>query len=240
MPKIVKLGAPQHRRRFGPGRSFLRQAVRERGRRAHNLWYHYSPRLQRDVILKSDVEFAHFCWVEADPQVSRYQLEPPAVTVVVGTEAVRTRFDAFVEFRAAPPELREIKVAEESLSESEVKQKAAQVQAATDAGFRYVRITKQDLAPHALLIRNWRCALAHQAACRGLLLAPFEEEILAAARLSKNSSLEELLRKTNPDLRGRFLAALFGLLQTARVHSDISTKPLCAATRLWLPEVGHV
>lgn len=65
------------RNRFGPGRSRLRKIAGERGRQSFNIWYHYSPRLRRDVVLRSDVEFEHFCFVEGDEAVSRYELEPP-------------------------------------------------------------------------------------------------------------------------------------------------------------------
>ena len=232
--------APQQRRRFGPGRSPLNRAQQNRGRRVHNLWYHYSPRLKRDVILRSDVEFAHFCYVEADSTVLRYELEPDPVTVVVGNETLRTQFDAFVEFRSAPPELREIKISELSLSEAECRQKTAQEAAAAKAGFRYVRLTKADLEPHAQLIRNWRCALSFQTACRDAFLTPFEDELLVAMQAKRQCTLEELLLGTNPDLKPKYLAALFGSMQDNKVQSDIAANPLCAATQLWIAEVGHV
>jgi len=239
MTHEFKSTAPQKRRRFGPGRSKLRSAIKARGRRIHNLWYLYSPRLKRDVVLRSDAEFAHFCFVEADPTVLRYELEPPPVTVVVGDEAMRTQFDAFVEFRGAPPELREIKTSEDSLSGNEERQRVAQQIAAAKAGFRYVRITKADLAAHAQLIRNWRCAIAFQAACREDLLTPFEDKLLTSAGTLRNCSLEELLQDTEPGLRSKYLAALFSLIQNAKLHSDIAAMPLSGATRLWTPEVGH-
>jgi hypothetical protein len=65
-----RAGKPDSRKRgFGPGRSRLRQAQGARRHGLFNLWYHYSPRLRRDVVLKSDVEFAHFGWLEGEPNV---------------------------------------------------------------------------------------------------------------------------------------------------------------------------
>jgi hypothetical protein len=240
MPKgNLQSSAPQQRRRFGPGRSILRKAAGDRGVRQNNLWYHYSARLDRDVVLKSDVEFDHFCWVEADPRVLRYELEPQPIAVVVKQEVVRTRFDAFVEFQSGQPELREIKCSEDALTDGELQQRAAQAVAASDAGFRYVRITKADLAQHRRLIHNWRYALTHQAACRGLNLKAQEAEILDIARRKGRFSIEELLVGTDPALRLRYLAALFNCLQTVRLGSDLDTQPLCAASQLWMPEVRH-
>ncbi|HWM65124.1 MAG TPA: hypothetical protein VNO35_00960, partial [Steroidobacteraceae bacterium] len=46
------------------------------------------------------------------------------------------------------------------------------------AGFEYVRITWESLAPHARLIRNWRRASTDLAACRELVLTPQCNEVL--------------------------------------------------------------
>jgi hypothetical protein len=232
------ISAPR-KRRFGPGRSRLRQAEGARGHRLFNLWYQYSSRLRRDVVLKSDVEFAHFCWVEGDPNVRRYELEPAPAIVAVGTESQRTQFDALVELRRGPPQLREIKTSETGLTPRELAQREAQEQAAVAAGFEYVRITQADLAKHRQLIRNWRCALAYLAACRELVLETHCAELLEIAGRTRQCALEPMLQHTNPDLRPVYLAALFRCLQEARLSSDLDVNPLCAASLLWVPGGSH-
>lgn len=222
--------------RFGPGRSRLRQAQGARGGKLFNLWYHYSPRLRCDVVLKSDVEFRHFCWVEGDPAVSRYELEPEPVIITVGAQPQRTQFDALVELRSGRPQLREIKTSETSLSVRELHQREAQERAAVAAGFDYVRITQEDLDQHRQLICNWRCALAYQAACRDLVIEPHCSELIEIVTRARRVSLDEVLKYTNPDLRPVYLAALFRCLQEARLASDLDTKPLCAASLIWVSE----
>src|ERR1700733_6337359 len=106
MAKRRTARAAPAKKRFGPGRSRLRQAQGGRRHQLFNLWYHYSSRLRCDVILKSDVEFAHFCWLEGGPSVLRYELEPAPVIVALGMESRRTQFDTLVEFRAERPQLR--------------------------------------------------------------------------------------------------------------------------------------
>src|SRR3569832_530236 len=109
MKKQATTSARPTRRSFGPGRSRLRQAQGGRRHQLFNIWYHYSSRLQRDVVFCCDVEFAHFCWLEGSENISRYELEPDPVVVVVDDQPQRTQFDALVEFRDRPPQLREIK-----------------------------------------------------------------------------------------------------------------------------------
>lgn len=231
--------SPPLRRRFGPGRSRLRQAQGARRHQLFNLWYHYSPRLRRDVVLKSDVEFAHFCWLEGDASVLRYELEPAPIIVAIGPESHRTQFDALVEFRGGRAQLREVKTAEGNLSAREVTQREAQERAAQAAGFDYVRITRESLAPHAQLIRNWRCALACQASCRELVLKSQCVELVARVRAEGLTTFEGALRHTDAAMRSIYLAALFRCLQEAELASDLHSKPLCAASQIWIPEPSH-
>jgi hypothetical protein len=234
----AKDSASQQRRRFGPGRSAIRHASNARGRRLFNLWYHYSPRLKRDVILRSDLAFAHFCWVEADPNVLRYELEPEPLPVAAGSTLDRIEFDALVELRSSPPELRKLGN-KDSADEEFPREQVAARRDAKKAGFQFFHVTPKTLSAHAQLIRNWRCALAFQAACREVLLSPYESEVLDLARAKQKCSLDELLIGTNPVLRPKYHAALFALLQQAKLHSDLSANPLCAASLIWMPEVGH-
>jgi hypothetical protein len=227
------------KRGFGPGRSRLRQAQGARRHGLFNLWYQYSPRLRRDVVLRSDVEFAHFCWLEGEPNVLRYELEPVPVMVAMGDESRRTQFDAFVEFRRGRPQLREIKTDEANLSAREIVQREAQERAAATAGFDHVHVTQEDLAKHVQLIRNWRCALAYQAACRELVLEPYCAELLHILQVQRRSTFEVALRETDPTMRPIYLAALFRCLQEARLASDLDSKPLCAASQVWVVEVEH-
>jgi hypothetical protein len=224
---------------FGPGRSQLRKAQSARQHGLFNLWYHYSPRLQRDVVLKSDVAFAHFCWLEGDPSVLRYELDPDPVIVASGTDSRRTQFDALVEFRTGRPQLREIRSDESKASPREVVQCEAQESAASAAGFDYLPITRAALAPHDQLIRNWRCALAFQAACRELILDPYCAEIFSILKVRRRSTIENALRQTDPVTRPIHLAALFRSLQEGVLASDLDSQPLCATTQVWVPESAN-
>lgn len=235
----VSLG--RSRRSFGPARNRLLRAQQGRGRSLFNLWYHYSGRLKRDVILRSDVEFDHFCWLEGSPEVLRYELEPEPVILSVEAQPTRTQFDAWVQLRGASrPQLREIKDSEETLTPRERVQREAQERAAVAAGFDYVRITRTDLLPHQQLIRNWRSALAFIAAARELVLTPYRAELSRSLQRARRVSLESLLAGTDPALRPIYLAAVFAALQECAFSSDLERQPLCAATTIWIGEDEHV
>jgi len=229
-------GESKGKKRFGPGRSVLRKAAQDRGRQSHNLWYHYSARLRRDVVLKNDLAFAHFCLLEGDPRVSSYELDPEPIAVVIGHETRTIEYHALVTLRDGPPEIR-ILESKKTLEENALPAGQSVERAATQAGFRCVRITAELLAPYQQLIANWRCALAFLASCRGVNLKPYATNIETRCRGLHRSTIEELLHGTNAIERPLYQAALFTCLQSASLLSDLDEKPLCASSLIW--EVGH-
>jgi hypothetical protein len=191
------------------------------------------------VILKSDVEFDHFLWLEADPSVQTYELEPEPLVLAVKDDVVRTRFDALVHLHDARPQLREVKVTEDRLDLREQRQREAQAIAAQAAGFDYVRITREDLARHRQLIANWSCALAFIAACRHLGLDAFSQELDTLIPANRRMTLEQVLQGTDPALRSIYLAALFRSIRDRRLLSNLDAAPLCEQSLIWLPDRAH-
>jgi len=227
------------KKRFGPQRSDLLDKHAARGRQHFNLWYHYSARLKRDLIFSSDAEFEHFCWLEGDPKVLTYELQPAPLIVAVGSDVHRTQFDARVERRGARPEFREVKETDVEPSIREQHQTEAQLIAANRAGFDYRRITRADLDEHRQLIQNWRRALAFLAACRDLVITPFRDELMSRFRDRPHTTLGELLLGTDPALHPVYLSASFSALQNNLLTSDLSSTPLCANTKLVLRDDSH-
>jgi hypothetical protein len=225
---LRRSSSPQ--KRFGPGRSVLRKAADDRGRRVSNLWYHYSPRLRHDIVCESDAAFAHFCWLEGHRKVAHYEVRPAPLEVVVGHGVQLLKVSAVVQVRDGPPELH-------FLPEHQEDTKAETLTAAEQAGFKCVAIDHAFIAEHDQLIRNWRCATCFQAACRDVNLQPFMSDCLRAARRKMRSTVEELLNGTNPAAEPIYYAALFACLQSGALDSDLDVKPLCAASEIW--ETSH-
>lgn len=111
MSKIVTRRPP-----FGGKKALVQGASRRRGRQPFNVWYHYSARLQRDVIMSSDVELDHFYWLEGDSEIEAYELQPEPSLVMVQDQVQQTQFDALVRLRGGRAQLREVKEADSPLS----------------------------------------------------------------------------------------------------------------------------
>lgn len=227
------------RKRFGPGRNALRGAQQSRGHRLHNIWRQYSARQGHDVVLKSDAEFEHFCWLEGDPKIKSYELEPAPIIVHIDNEPHKTQFDALCYMRTGQPQLREVSESDSDLDERKLLQREVQLEAVRRSGYDYVRITRIDLDQHRMLISNWRRALAFLAACRNLVLEPLCAEVLATIKRERRCDLETLLLTTDPSARPKYIAAVFRCLQDGRLQSDLDLKALCGASIFWLPESVH-
>jgi hypothetical protein len=229
---MPRLGA--RRPPFGGRKALVQHASRQRGRGVFNIWYHYSPKLERDVVLRSDVELAHFYWLEGDPAIKAYELEPAPSLVAIGDQPQRTQFDALVHFYEGRPQLREVKTDDTQLDVREQHQREAQEKHAHAAGFDYLRVTRTTLETHQQLIQNWSRALPFIAACRAILLDAYLQEVAATLRRSPQTTIAGVLLGTNPDLRPIYLAAIFRSLQQGWLSSDLADQPLCAQTQLWL------
>jgi len=225
MPREKLSGRSEGNKRFGPGRSRLQQIAGARGHSLNNLWYHYSPRLHRDVVLKGDLAIDHFCWIEGDERVARYELDVE-ITAQVDGVSQRVCCDALVEFRdGSPPESRELR---HENPRSLIDEQSPLNKAALATGHRYLCVTRSMLASHAIHIKNWRCALASLAAARDLfVLESACKEIVEIVSRERRCSIGALLAQLNPALRPEYLAALFRCLQDARLTSDLSSAPLC-------------
>jgi hypothetical protein len=224
------------KKRFGPGRNSLLAAQQTRGGKVYNIWKHYSSRNAKDVILKSDAEFDHFCWVEGDEEISSYQLEPEAVIVLVNNEPARTQFDALYLMRNGPPQLREVSDNDELLDGRKTLQREAQIEGARRIGYEYVRITRKTLEEHSVQIDNWRRALSDLSACRHLVLQPLCNQVVDFVRQNSPCTFGRIIESTDITYGSNYAAAIFQCIQRGQLRSDLNQKPLCANSLVWLPQ----
>jgi hypothetical protein len=191
------------------------------------------------VILKSDAEFDHLCWMEGDATLERYQLEPEPLLVHTEGQTQRTQFDVLVTLRDGSVQLRDVKEAEDASNVREQHEREARAHCARTAGFDFVRITRTQLDEQRQLILNWRRALSFLAACRDLPLESYRLEIAAALQRQPHCTLEDVLSGTSEALRPLYLAAVFKSLQAGWLASDLAVKPLCMHSTVWLSETSH-
>ena len=224
-------------KRIGPGPNNYLQLKDSRGAGYTDNWFAYSTRMDRKVALKSDNEWEHFLWLEGDPSIAWFELEPLPCIVIVDGEQVSTQFDALVKFRSGIHQYREVSDDDAKLDSRKREQRDAQIKAAGQRGFDYRRITKKDLQNNVQLIKNWSTARAALESCRGLDLISLRREIVSELRRLGRCTLDAIVKR-DPSSPER-LAALLRAIQLGEVQSDLEYAPLCAKTIIYIGADGN-
>lgn len=213
-------------------RGRLAEAYSARGHHKSSLWYVYSPRMDRDWVLRSDPEWGHFLLAESDPRISSVDYAPATEIVRVGDQDHATELDAVVTFRDGLVEWREIK-SSESLKTLDIRarhQWEAQAEAAFRMGVRYVRYTEQEIYACPQRIANWSRVVAWLAAVRGRSLYSEHIEIVSMLDARGSISIGDIQELgSGPEIACYVAAALKGV-QDGLFSSDLDDKPLSKNT----------
>jgi len=140
---------------------------RPQSRYGNNRWVAYSPRLQRRVILYSDLEYDHWVLVEATPSIKRFCEQPRRVRVQLPSGSVTTVFDMWILWDTNCQEYREVKYQHELLRATPGSRTDRQIQAQKKwcelckVGHRV--ITDEVIRACPLFLVNWKSILGHLA-----------------------------------------------------------------------------
>lgn len=213
------------------------------GQRNHNhssLWYVYSPRDDKDWVLKSDLEWDHFVLAEADCSIRSVDYSPSAVHVRLddGTH-YSTILDAIVTYHDGSVEWREVKPAEETRPEHlarNMRQQEAQIIAAKRANVGYTRWTEREIRQNTQLLSNWRRVIAWLSAAREYPLGAYQAEVLDLLQDRGPLTLSEVEDHWGEPRFPLAAAAIFTLLQRGLCTSDLDVTPLSRLTSVYLSE----
>lgn len=222
-------------------RGRLAEAYSSRGHHKSSLWYVYSPRTDRDWVLRSDPEWGHFLLAESDPRIATIDYAPAREIVRVGDEDQATELDAIVTYKDGVVEWREIKSSEDELKKLDVRarhQREAQAEAAFRKGARYVRYTERQIYACPQKIINWSRVVAWLAAVRGRSLYFERVEIASLLKAHGPVSIGEIKELgSGPEVACYVAAALKGV-QDGIFTSDLDDKPLNKNTIIQSVESG--
>jgi hypothetical protein len=212
-------------------RGKLASAYGQRGVAMSSLWYVYSPRTQRDWVLKSDLEWDHFVLAEADSLITTANYAPDAMSLEIEGEVQSVPVDAVLNYTDGRTEWREIRYADKSpVSEATNRKTASRCEAATRMGVKYVLGTETEVRPNVTLLANWRRVLAWMSAARERSLAPYQEELATMINARQSISLGHLELAVGEQGFPMYAAALFSDLQHGKYASDLAVVPLSPKT----------
>ncbi len=211
-----------------------------RGHHKSSLWYVYSPRTNRDWILKSDLEWGHFLLAESDPRISNIDYAPVPEIANVGDEDHATELDAIVTFKDGVVEWREIKSSDsiKNLNIRTQHQWEAQAEAAFQTGVKYLRFTEQEIFACPQRIANWSRVIAWLSSVRGQSLYPPHLEVVALLNARGSVSLGEIHQLGSGSESTCYIAAALKGVQDGLFISNLDEKPLNKNTLIKFVESG--
>jgi len=160
-------------------RKSITEAYRSRGRSNSNLWLVYSIKTDRDYIFPSDRQLIHWLYfLESNPEVKSFEIEPPAIMSVDAFETRATELDAKAFFVDGRIEWHEVKSEDNELSPGK-SQLQAQAAAASTEGVTYRTFSDKDISPHVRVSLRWLKAIGFAAVLRE---RSFSQETLALNR----------------------------------------------------------
>lgn len=127
-----------------------------------NRWIVYSPKLDRVVILYSDLERDHWVLVEADLTIVQFCEQPLRISVRLASGTVQTIFDMWLKFRNGHEELREVKYKDQVDGSPRAKrQLEAQATWTSLVSFRYSLVTEDVIRANPVFLANWKRILSY-------------------------------------------------------------------------------
>jgi len=214
-------------------RGKLAEAYSARGHHLSSLWYVYSPKTDKDWVLKGNLEYFHFLLAESDTNISTIDYAPPPEIVRVGNDDHATEFDAKITYKDGSIEWREVKHFNsiEKLDIRSQHQWEAQVEAALRKGEEYVRYTEKEIFACPQWIYNWSRIIPWLAAVRGRSLHQQHIEVVALLNAHGSVSLGEIEQLGTGPESALFVAAILKCVQDGLFISNLNEKPLNINTK---------
>ncbi|MDY7537855.1 hypothetical protein RGU72_06245 [Undibacterium sp. 5I1] len=203
-------------------RTNIMHAYRGRGRGNSNLWLVYSIKTNKDYILPSDRQLIHWLhYLETNPEVKSFDLEPTALISVDSYEARATELDARVLLANGRVEWHEVKSDDNDVAPGKSKLEA-QASAASAEGISYRTFSDKDLSPHVRVSLRWLKAIGFASVLRD---RPFVQESVALDSVflrRETGTIAELLNDL-PDVDPAILKGLLVRLAiSGHIHLDLN------------------
>lgn len=225
--------SPRNRTKGFRPKSAIGKKHVERARKAFNLWYFYSPRMDADLVATSDGQYVHCLWLEMQPDVLSYGLDSSDVTG--NARPIKPPFSGWVRYRDGRLAVHDISVRGRSSSVPQHLDGSARQSQADSIGATYVLETYESLRQRSILTDNARDALAFAAAARHHSLAQARLTLQALFARSECWTMGDLLGAVPVDQAPLLGAALVRCVMEGTLRSDLEAELWGKWSRFWLP-----
>lgn len=194
-----------------------------RGGFGSEYWEVYSPKMQRDVKLNSNLERDHWLMLEADPNVIAFCEQPIRFLAQAG-ESGTSIIDIWVLFADKSEEYRELKLRSDVNSKRSAKQIEIQKNWCERNDCVHRVVTELDLLQFKTLIKN--CSeyigfIPHTITSQHKNL---QQSVLDIVRQIKSIQINELIKNLVDIGEQQVLSAVFTLIHSGHLYAGLDTK----------------
>lgn len=208
---------------------------RPQSRYGNNRWVVFSPKLQRRVVLYSDLEYDHWVLVEGTPAIKSFCEQPRRVRVQLPSGPVTTIIDMWIFWETQVQEYREIKYRDEiekAFPNSRIfRQIQAQKKWCDLAGVKHNVMTEDVIRSNPLFLSNWKFILSSLSCTQDVDLSAHIENV--SSLLVKSSMTLRGIENSFPTVdRSLIRASVFTLIHRGHLKAPLDVLPLNASTRI--------
>lgn len=209
----------------------IRSAMARRGKGGGALLYVYAPKVNRDLVVSSDLEFLKLLDLEGDEDVAAYETDVDRIMASLGEDGyVGSKPDVVVQFRSSRRTMVEVKYASDLSHDLRAQlQTQAQAKAAAALGMDCTVYTEQDARREERFLNDWLQIVVTLAQAKDRIPPALNKQIAATVQTQHAISLGEL-RALGIDAWDLVFPGLFQLVQSGRLTSDLKDHPLSAST----------
>lgn len=194
----------------------------------NNRWEVFSPKIDRNITLYSNLEYDHWVLVESNPEIVDFCEQPLRIKIRLPMGTVTTIFDMWVKWESGDEEFREIKFEDELLNPKPrtVRQLQAQKKWCEIHEKDHVVITDNIIRSNPIYLSNWRLILRYLDR-RTIKTRYLHEERILRLLADKNrvtfGQITRILGGVQPEVLN---STLFAMIYSHKLKVALGDKPL--------------
>ncbi len=192
-----------------------------RGSGNSNLVLTYSPKSNKDVVLKSRIEYHNFLLCEANPEIAFVEYGANCWGMLQENELTEIRTSAIITLTSG--EKKAIVVGYEK--KPTLEGKICFITNAITTGIPLVSICSDEIYENPMLIQNWNRIIPWMTQICHIPVTIYLAPVLAAAK-SEEITMWDILSMGSQDEQAFYAGAAFKAVQTGILSSDLNSRPL--------------
>lgn len=202
--------------------SAIRSAQRKRGKSPGSMSFVYCPKIERDFVFASDLEFMHGLHLEAAENIASYEPDPDRIIANLGEDGyVGSKPDAITTTRKGQKCMVEVKYTDDLERDLRAElQVQAQRQKAAELGMDWRSYTDKDALAEKRLLNDWLQIVVLLGFSRGKVSKSLRHQVLEHVHSENPMSLASIKDADIDDWLLVF-SAVFQLIQKGQLSSDL-------------------